>query len=613
MQRIKALAKELAAKIAAGEVVERPLSIVKELVENSVDAEASVITVEIKKGGKEYIRVTDNGLGIEKDDLRLAFKRYATSKIENETDLENIMSLGFRGEALASIAAVSVTELISKPKDAKMGARIVFEAGEEIGLSDTAAEDGTTVIVKDLFYNLPARLKFMKSDNAESSLIADFLSKMALAYPHIKFRFINNGSVIFSTRGSGSIYEAIVTLYSPQTAKTLINCDYKENRYSLYGYISGPEGAKNNKRGQIFFVNGRWVKNKVLDDALEAAYHDKLFEGKHPVTYLFLQLPPSEIDVNVHPRKTEIKFYNESDVKDFVVRAIRKTLLGQSAAPDIYGLAEKKIEKQINELREEAAKIDPKSYETVDISAKTEEKAVVDRNIFLSINKDEELFSKLREEQQQLEIPTLKVSEEIRKTLGKERRFYFSNLKAIAQVFRTYIIATDENNLYMIDQHAAHERIMYEHLLAKFNGEETASQLLIAPLLIKTTPAQTADSPYWISFLKELGFEIEEFGTNRFLIKQIPASFKLEEAESFVNSVLERDVDSPSEFQEKRDAIIMASCKAAVKGGDKLSMEEIAVLFADLDKCENPFSCPHGRPTFLRLSEYDIERMFKRK
>ena len=599
--KIKALPKELAEKIAAGEVIERPLSVVKELVENAIDADSTNITVEIKKGGKEYIRITDNGKGIEKDQLGLAFERYATSKISTEEDLNNIYSLGFRGEALASIAAVSKLELISKPKDNKVGSKIEINGGEIDAISDSACEDGTTVIVKDLFYNLPARKKFLKPDNTESSLIADFMQKIALAYPELKFRFINNGTILFSTLGKGSLYEAILTLFSPQTARSLVEVNYFGQNMKLYGYTSGSEASKTNKKGQVFFVNGRYIKSKVLDSAIEEAYHDKLFDGRHPICYLFLEIEPSEIDVNVHPRKTEIKFYDESLVKDFVILGIRKALLAQEAAPDISHLVDKK------------AKIVEKAVDKTKIYPQFAQKDMVNSNVFLSINKQDDFFQNLREEQQSIEIPTIKVSEEVKKDLGKEHRFEFKNLKPVAQIFSTYIIATDSKNLYIVDQHAAHERIMYEHLLNRFNYEENLSQVLIAPILISTTAAQTALEGEWGKLLKELGFSYELFGINQYIIKEIPAALKLDEAEVFIHTILDSEIENPGSIQAKRDEIITASCKAAVKAGDKLSESEIKALFEELDSCENPFSCPHGRPTFLRFSESEIERFFKRK
>ena len=600
LNKIKTLPKELAEKIAAGEVVERPLSIVKELVENAIDAGSTNITVEIKKGGKEYIRVTDNGLGIAKDQLKLALTRHATSKISKEEDLDNILSLGFRGEALASIAAVSYIELISKTSDSKTGAKIQTNGGDDFVISDAACEDGTTVIVKDLFYNLPARRKFLKADNTESSLIADFVQKIALAYPEFKFRFINNGTILFSTLGKGSLYEAILTLYSPQTARGLVEVNYVQGNLSLYGYTSGAESSKTNKKGQVYFVNGRYIKSKIIDSAIEEAYHDKLFEGRHPICYLFIEINPSDIDVNVHPSKTEIKFYDEALIKDFVILGIRKALLSQSAAPNIADLVDKSsnlVEKPVEKHGDY-----PQHVEKIDY-----------KNIFLSMDKQDDYFESLREEQQAIEIPTIAVSENLKKNLGKEHRFEFKNLRPVAQIFTTYIIATDDKNLYIIDQHAAHERIMYEHLIQKFNNEENYSQILIAPILINTTPAQSAAEKLWGDLLVDLGFKYELFGLNQYIIKEIPASLSLDEADIFVHSILDSDIENPTSFQEKRDSIISASCKAAVKAGDKLSELEIEKLFSDLDLCENPFSCPHGRPTFLRFSENEIERFFKRK
>ncbi len=601
LNKIKALPKELAEKIAAGEVVERPLSIVKELVENAIDAGSTSITVEIKKGGKEYIRVTDNGSGIEKDQLPLAVQRYATSKISKEEDLDSIYSLGFRGEALASIAAVSKFEIITKTDSNKLGAKITCEAGEVIGIEDTACENGTTVIVKDVFFNLPARRKFLKADNTESSLIADFMQKIALAYSGLKFRFINNGSILFSTMGKGSLYEAILALYSPQTARGLVEIDYSQGNMHIYGYTSGTESSKTNKRGQVYFVNGRYIKSKLIDTAIDEAYHDKLFEGRYPVCYLFLEIDPSDLDVNIHPRKAEVKFFDENLIKDFIILGIRNALVKKEAAPNIADLVDKK------------AKFVEKPAENKGLYQQAVDKSDVNNNIFLSINREKDFFDTLREEQQSIEIPIIKVSEDIKKDLGKEHKFEFKSLKPLAQIFTTYILATDEKNLYIVDQHAAHERIMYEHLLNKFNSEENLSQILIAPILFNTTPAQTAMESQWGQLLNEIGFRYELFGQNQYVIKEIPASLKLDEAEVFVHTILDSDIENPEHYQERRDAIISASCKAAVKAGDKLSENEILALFKDLDLCENPFSCPHGRPTFLRFSENEIERFFKRK
>ncbi|MCF0149842.1 MAG: DNA mismatch repair endonuclease MutL, partial [Firmicutes bacterium] len=329
---IKALPKEIADKIAAGEVVERPLSIVKELVENSVDAGARSITVEIRKGGKEYIRVSDDGKGIAPDQVELAFRRYATSKIESAEDLDRIQSLGFRGEALASIAAVCRVELTTKTHGARIGSRIVVTGGITEEKGDTACQEGTTIVVRDLFFNTPARRKFLKADNAESSLITDFISKMAIAYPGIRIRLINNGTILFSTMGKGDLKQAILTVYSPQLIKKLLPVNGSDGQYSVRAYISAPSESRTNRRYQIFFVNGRLVKSRMLEQAVSQAYSDKLFDGRYPCAFLFLQLPPESLDVNIHPTKTEIRFFEEETVKEFLINALRRALLDPQAS-----------------------------------------------------------------------------------------------------------------------------------------------------------------------------------------------------------------------------------------------------------------------------------------
>jgi DNA mismatch repair protein MutL len=576
---IKALPKELAGKIAAGEVVERPLSIVKELLENSIDAGATAVAIEISKGGKEYIRVSDNGCGIPKAQLRLAFTRYATSKISTEEDLDNIGTLGFRGEALASIASVSYVELLSKTHGAKTGARIRLSAGEADSVEDAACEEGTTVIVRDLFFNTPARLKFLKPDNTEAALVTDFVSKMALAYPDIRLRMISNGNILFSTPGRGNVYQSILTVYSPQIARSLIQLNEvdEESGMSIKGYISAPTESKTNRRWQIFFVNGRLIKNKVLENALSEAYRDKLFEGRYPLAFIFLELPFSELDVNIHPHKSEIRFYKEDKVRAFVVRAIRNALLNPES-----------LDYKV-----------PKNFSTFSSSSYAEEK----------IPKADNIFKALREKSDREEVL---VQEEISVFMqsSAERELRFENLELIGQAFDTYLICKDASNIYFIDQHAAHERVMYEKLLANFNGAPNPSQQLLTPLLIELSSARKLESEDSLPLLMSLGFELSEFGPSSYKIEAIPSCLNMSEAEDFINAFFE---DSSGRFQMKENEIISKSCKAAVKAHDHLSEVEVQRLFEDLDDCENPFSCPHGRPIFVRFSEYETDRMFKRK
>ena len=663
---IRALAREVADKIAAGEVVERPLSIVKELVENSIDAGSSTITVEIKKGGKEYIRITDNGCGIPKEQLALAFERYATSKIITDEDLNSVKTLGFRGEALASIAAVSKTEMLTKTAEARVGARLTIVGGDIEEISDFACEEGTTIVVSDLFYNTPARKKFLKADNSEASIITDYVSRMALAYPLIRFRMINNGNILFATPGKGDIRNTIATVYSPVTAKNLLELDYAADdaELSLHGFVSKPSESKGSRRQQIFFVNGRWVRSRLMELALDEAFKDKLFEGRFPSAFLFLNLDPKLLDVNIHPNKTDVRFYDEESVRNFMVNAIRRTLRALDAAPSVADLmnAPGKAEKET-----------PKVYEPV----RTENTAPVSAS-----EKEErfnDFFSKLRAEKEnktdksksaadkdqssvsneqprslfkensgtavkteQIRIEPKKISSKPEsiapKTQSKTedkpvskpdsgeenavtcfqlenvpKDFSFSDLEIVGQVFATYIVAKDEQYMYLVDQHAAHERILYEKLIKEYNSGKPVSQLMLIPQVISIPPSLKLEAEERLGLLRGLGYSIEEFGPGEVVVKEIPANMSLEEAEEFMNSVIEAETLNRYNTQQKLNTLITRACKSAIKANETLSFEKIRSLFTQLDACENPYSCPHGRPSFIKISEYEMERMFKRK
>ena len=625
---IRALPREISDKIAAGEVVERPVSIVKELIENAIDAQAKSITCEIRKGGKDYIRVTDDGCGIPSDEVELAFMRYATSKIATEDDLNAIGTLGFRGEALASIAAVSRTELITKPREQKTGTRIRLEGGIAEEITEAACEDGTTIIVTDLFYNTPARRKFLKPDNSEAGLISDYVSKMALAYPGIRFRLISNGTILYSTLGKGDLRSAILTLYSPQMARGLVSIEGEgssDGSRRLAGFVSAPAYSRNNKRMQVFFVNGRWVKSKVMEDALEEAFSDKLFEGRHPAAFLFLEVDPAGVDVNIHPHKTEIKFYDERGVQEFMVRAIRRSLLTRE------GIAESaEIAKPV--LRE-AETVYAKPYESLVQSAGLQHPEPLEKSgnpdEFLNIvdinplqetdgvSYKENLFARLREEsdrkQQVQEEIRIYGSDAVAEEPEEKPRFLFSSLQIIGEAFATYIIAKDASHVYLIDQHAAHERILYEQLLKIFNGAEKVSQPILAPVLLQLGSANRGAVSEKLQMLTDLGYRIEEFGMGDLVIKEIPSCMDLSEAEDFAIHILEQENLQGKDVQLKREELTSNACKAAIKANDKLDLTEMKELFVRLDRCENPFSCPHGRPTLISFSQSDIERQFKRK
>ena len=603
---IKLLEKKVADKIAAGEVVDRPLSVVKELVENSIDAGADAVVVEIKKGGKTYIRVSDTGCGINADEVTTAFKRHATSKITEAEDLDSIQTLGFRGEALASIAAVSRTELITKTADAKTGTSITVEGGETAGISAIGCDGGTTVIVRDLFYNVPARYKFMKSDSAEAGLITEFVSQMALAYPYIRFKLINNEAVQFLTQGRGDRYSSILTIYSKDIGKSLVPVEYENGEMKLSGYVSNVGESRNSRKNQIFFVNGRVVSSKVMDTAVKNAYKERLFMGRFPIAFLFLEVKPDTLDVNIHPNKKEIRFDDEKSVELFVTEAIKQALATKEAAPTV-NIAEIKPEKPVSKAHaaEKPAETPVAVQRTEQEPRPEPEKVIVtetpEKSSQLNIK---ELLSTMREES------------EIRENTGiikpaVSRPFEFSTLIIKGSVFATYIIAEDEADMYLIDQHAAHERIFYEKLIKQFESEEKLHQPVLMPAIF-TLPV-TVTGEQWINVLFNMGYTIEPFGERTYRITEIPMFMELSEAEDFVKDFISSiDEETDLKSQKTLDKIASKACKSAVKGNDNLNDAEIAQLIKDLAACENPFSCPHGRPTFIKLGRYQIERMFKR-
>jgi DNA mismatch repair protein MutL len=631
IKKIIELPKHVADKIAAGEVVDRPVSVVKELVENSIDAGSTSIIVEIKNGGKTYIRITDNGGGIEKEEVELAFKRHATSKIRSASDLDHIGSLGFRGEALASIAAVSRVELITKTAEEKSGIRIKIEGGEILEKEDTGCPEGTTIIIEDLFFNTPARLKFLKPDSTESTLIIDLISKLTLAYPEIKIRLVNNGNILFSTNGKGDIYSNILTIYSREIGDKLIHFTEGREDMTLEAFVSAPNNSKTNRKSQIFFVNGRYISSKVMENAVTDAYREKLFEGRYPIAFLFMKVDPEKLDVNIHPNKREIRFDDENLVREFVARSIGNSLKTKEAIPEVK-------EKNLFQFRSDPIQ-NPISNSSFDSGMKEKNQTAVKK-----LNSEEQVdIKKLLSEQRRKEKPEVlkanageyiteavepigEVQAPIPQTVAETRRIYrpadqnpvkhefnMQNLTVSGSIFGTYITAADENSFYLIDQHAAHERIFYEQLLDQYQREEKAQQLILMPIVINVTHAVKNDTGGMLDFLGNLGFQIEEFGPAAYIIKAIPAFMGMDEAEEFIDYILDNiSEESELDNQKKIGAIITNACKKAVKAHDVLDLQEIQRLMADLAKTKNPYSCPHGRPTFIRMSKYEIEKMFKR-
>lgn len=680
-KKIIQLPKNVADKIAAGEVVDRPVSIVKELVENSIDAGANSIVIEIKNGGKSYIRVTDNGQGISSEDVETAFLRHATSKIQTDEDLYKINTLGFRGEALASIAAVTRTELITKTSEEDTGTKIKIEGGIVVEKVKTGAPEGTTIIVTDLFYNTPARLKFLKKDNTESAQIIDFISKLALAYPEIKIRMINNEKILFSTSGKGDIFENIVVIYGKEIGENLIG--FQEDiggGMVLHAYISNPVYHKTSRRSQFFFVNGRYISDKILEQAITEGYGDKMMDGRYPVAFLFLTVPTDSVDVNIHPNKKEIRFHDGKSLKMAVSKAIFDNLDQRLAIPETKPenvfkrvLTKDESGEKIAQLEISESRVDegrsaelfasqrkeivpeiPKQFadeigesrtnykvkpffesKTVEIKSSEKEKK---EPPFLKEKKEETKFTYHEKEviEKKSDMDILKKNDEEKLPLKEEiptskqdmkqepssppfpesqkHDFHFENLIIMGTVFNTYIAATDREYFYLIDQHAAHERVFYEQFLHEFYSQENYPQMLMEPFMVDVSFAQKEESPGWMEFLISAGFLIEPFGSKSYLIKGIPSFMDFVEAKAFVTDFMD-SVNPDNEYKDRKivEKIILRSCKSAVKANDVLHEEEVSRLIQDLSKTSNPYSCPHGRPVIVKLGKYELEKMFKRR
>lgn len=616
---IRILEKHVADKIAAGEVVDRPVSIIKELVENSLDAESSAITVEIRNGGKSYIRVTDNGCGIPSDEAELAFKRHATSKITTVSDLESIETLGFRGEALASICAVSRVELITKTTEEKAGRRIIVEGSSILENTATGCPDGTTITVRDLFYNVPARSKFLASDSAETRRIIDMVSRIALSYPDVKFNMINNNKKVFATRGNGNILNNIISIFGAESGKDLIPVENDRNGYVIKGFVSSPGSSSPSRSRQIFCVNGRIVSSDVLEKALDDAYREKLFHGRYPAAFLFMYALPSKLDVNVHPTKKEIRFDDRYEVMDFVTEAVKGALTDREAIPRVmvqravsstellHGRHEAEVQYSFEDVKSEMT--------SSSISDILPEGTEVDIKNILSTLRDgtSEIEAHHDENDDMAGAVMYETHQPILPQKPLHIPFEIDRLEYIGTLFNTYILASDDDSFYMMDQHAAHERVFYERLLEEYNNAEKSRQTLLVPLNFNVSAQITATEELWLDEVTSMGYDIEFFGNNTYLVREIPAFMDMSEAEAFLADMFKALEDKPDLTNRMTiDKIITRSCKSAVKGGDHLKESEISALMKDLKNCVNPFSCPHGRPVFIRMTRYDIEKMFKR-
>ncbi len=592
---IRLLPTEVASQIAAGEVVERPASVVKELVENALDAGASAITVSIQEAGRRLIEIADDGSGIPAAELPLAVERHATSKLTSAADLFQIETLGFRGEALASIGSVSRLTLTSRTQNVEAGARIRVEAGINSPVEPVGAPVGTTIRVEDLFYNVPARLKFLKQDMTERRAIDALLTRYALAYPDVRFRLMDGGSPTLQTSGDGDRRAILATLYGVDVARQMLEVLAEEDSFHLTGFTSPASLTRSNRKDVTFFINGRWVQDSALSAALLQSYHTLLMVGRYPLATLFLTLDPQEVDVNVHPAKSEVRFRSSDRVFSFVQRATRRALLAYSPVPVVGirnlwgGSSEPSTMNNYPSPGNASAGLD----------------WTIGHDSFV-----EDKMTQVEGQPSTLQLSNLQPS-------TPQPTFQPSNLllRLVGQIGSTYLVAEGPDGLYLIDQHAAHERVLFEKLMLQREQKNIPSQSLLTPQVVTLPPASAKSLSDQLPVLAHFGFLVEAFGPNAFQIRAIPALFSGADPAKALNALVEDFEEDETPLQAEVEARIAARvCKRlAVKGGQTLSPEEQRALLNDLEKCDSPRTCPHGRPTMIHLSVDLLERQFGRK
>ncbi len=598
---IKVLDSFVADKIAAGEVIERPVSAVKELVENSIDAGAGSIIVEIRNGGKSYIRVTDDGCGISFDEAETAFLRHATSKISGIGDLDNIVSLGFRGEALASISAVSRLTMVTRTAEDLTGIKLVLHGGKVVSRERTGCNQGTTVIVEDLFYNTPARRKFMKTDSREGTAIIELIQQYAVCYAGIRFMMINNGMTLFTTSGDGDALAVIKLLYPSLARNGLIPVSHEH----VSGYVSDPGSTMSTRKGQLFFVNGRLVSSAVIEKGLEEGYQGRVFSG-FPAAVLFIEAEPSDIDVNIHPGKQEIRFLRQDDVKSDIADAVSKAVMTGAGVPKGFVKSvERSPEKQFN--------VDVRKNEETEQTSIRDFLKKLDSQDSCKRQEPAEISSPSEKDEVLAIFDVRESAEEEYTPVSAPAPFDFADLNYKGYVFNTYIIMQGRDELYVFDQHAAHERVFYERFMRGYNNSAHSPQPVLTAFTINVSNDVYSMSGEWLGDLIRMGYDIEDFGECTFIVRGIPPYMSLSEAEGFARGFAEAAGEAGGSNKVVIDKLITKSCKSAVKAHDVLSEQEIYDLMSELAKCANPYSCPHGRPTFIRISSYDIERSFRRK
>ena len=688
-------------KIAAGEVVERPASIVKELVENSIDAGADRIIIEVENGGKSLIKITDNGCGIHSSEVKKCFLRHATSKIDKIDDLFNLFTLGFRGEALASICAVSKLEMTTKFEDEAVGTKITLVGGNVESKEAVGANTGTSIVIKDLFFNTPARKKFLKTDHAELMNITDIVNKLAIGYPNVKFRYLNAGKLMVNTPGDGKLLSAVRSIYSRETAENLIEINYDCSLFKIDGYIGNNNIYRSNRNLQHVYINGRFVKSKILYDAIANAYKSIIPINKHAICFINLHLDPDKVDVNIHPGKIEVKFEKENEIKLEIMEYLRAKLLKESLigkyetfdrVPKDRAVKQEFVTKQgfddntlkMNDfgntnpyINSTSLDLDTKEIKPIDLSDE------VDVNSFIKLDDFEEKKknlegkhkkeikpkSEVKSKANESDNSSLKNSnatnknyshgfsryndnkdidnkisyygnaknlEEINKIsetesqmaftadgaiLDSEKRddiekkeagFSLKYYKVVGVIFDTYIVLQKGESMYLMDQHAAHERVLFERYMNAFHKREVHMQMLLDPIVLELSSVDMLRVEKNIDVFKNFGFEVEIFGMNNILIRGVPNLFGTPQSEKFILELIDNIDKISNNYDLKDDRFAVMACKSAIKANDRIQNIEIESLFRQLEKCENPYTCPHGRPTMVEISKVEIEKMFKR-
>ncbi|WP_250673971.1 DNA mismatch repair endonuclease MutL [Paraclostridium ghonii] len=670
MSRINILDEVTINQLQAGEVVERPSSVVKELVENSIDAKSSKIIIEIEDGGKKLIRITDNGSGIESSEVEKSFLRHATSKIKQIDDLYDLYSLGFRGEALASIASVGKIEMITKHKNESVGTKIILEGGKVILKEPVGTNSGTTIILRDLFFNTPVRQKFLKSTHAETINISDLINKLVIGNPNVSIKYINNKKSMLNSPGDGKLINTIRSIYGKDITENLIEFKHESQFLKVSGYISNNNVYRANKNLQHIYINKRYVKSKIILDAISEGYKSLIPINKHAVCFFNIEIDPSKIDVNIHPTKLELKLENEQQIyvelKEYIRKSlIRSNLVGKYETYDnvkniipqkvnnisnIKNISNKINSDNINQgiLKNLEKEYKSQTYTFEELEDRKElEQSIKSKNIDSKVNKkdkDEVIlldnaidlnkvysFNDLVELEKNKEIKIAEI-EKVNKedTLKEEESIYIKeneqvefndsdNSKfslneyiVIGTIFKTYIILQKGSHMYLLDQHAAHERVLFEKYMEKFYKMDINMQMLLDPIVLELSSTDMLQVENDIDLFMKFGFEIELFGKNHIMIRCVPTIFGAPESEKFVLDIIDNIDEIKNNYELKGEKFASMACKTAIKANDNIYDEEINSLLKQIEMCKNPFTCPHGRPIFVEISKTEIEKMFKR-